>query len=94
MKSRLALLAALMLGQVAQPAFAQQGDGTNVQYPVTVFKPNKVPATSERIAQLKAPEGFTVEAFASGLGNARIARGSDRFGRARPPDDHGDQTAR
>jgi Raf kinase inhibitor-like YbhB/YbcL family protein len=37
-----------------------------------VFKPNKVPATSERIAQLKAPEGFTVEAFASGLGNARI----------------------
>jgi Raf kinase inhibitor-like YbhB/YbcL family protein len=72
MKSRLALLAALMLGQVAQPAFAQQGDGTNVQYPVTVFKPNKVPATSERIAQLKAPEGFTVEAFASGLGNARI----------------------
>lgn len=37
-----------------------------------MFKPNKVPATSERIAQLKAPEGFTVEAFASGLGNARI----------------------
>ena len=72
MKSRVALLAALMLSQIAYPALAQQGDGTNVQYPVTVFKPNKVPATSERIAQLKAPEGFTVEAFASGLGNARI----------------------
>lgn len=72
MKSRVALLAALLLSQVAQPAFAQQGDGTNIQYPVTVFKPNKVPATSERIAQIQAPEGFSVEAFASDLGNARI----------------------
>ncbi len=77
MKSRVALLAALMLSQVAQPVLAQQGDGTNVQYPVTVFKPNKVPATSERIAQLQAPEGFTVDAFASGLGNARILAVAD-----------------
>ena len=72
MQSRTALLTALLLSQIYLPAHAQQGDGTDVQYPVTVFKPNKVPATSERIAQIKVPDGFKIEAFASGLGNARI----------------------
>jgi hypothetical protein len=31
MKSRVALLAALLLSQLAYPALAQQGDGTNVR---------------------------------------------------------------
>jgi Raf kinase inhibitor-like YbhB/YbcL family protein len=53
-------------------ANAQQGDGTDVQIQTNVFKPNKVPATAERISQLKVPEGFSVEPFAQGLGNTRI----------------------
>lgn len=51
---------------------AQQGDGTNVGYTVHVFKPAKVEATPQRIAQIKAPPGFKVTAFAKGLKNARI----------------------
>lgn len=62
---------------VALPAIGQQGDGTEVSIAASVFKPNKIPATAERIAQLKAPEGFTVKPFASGLGNARIIAVSD-----------------
>lgn len=57
---------------------AQQGDGTDVQITTNVFKPNKVPATSDRIGQLKVPDGFTVEPFAQGLGNARIIAVSDQ----------------
>lgn len=53
-------------------AFGQQGDGTEVQISANVFKPNKISPTAERIAQIKAPRGFTVAPFASGLGNARI----------------------
>jgi Raf kinase inhibitor-like YbhB/YbcL family protein len=51
---------------------AQQGDGTNVGWSVHVFKPAKVEATPERIAQIKAPPGFKVTLFARGLKNARI----------------------
>lgn len=76
MKPSIVLIAAALC-QISFPAFAQQGDGTNVQYPVTVFKPNKVPVTSERLAQIKAPDGFTVEPFASGLGNSRILAVAD-----------------
>jgi Raf kinase inhibitor-like YbhB/YbcL family protein len=54
------------------PAQAQQGDGTNVGWAVHVFKPAKVDATPERIAQIKAPPGFKVTLFAHGLKNARI----------------------
>jgi Raf kinase inhibitor-like YbhB/YbcL family protein len=53
-------------------ASAQQGDGTNVGWAVHVFKPAKVEATPERIAQIKAPPGFKVTLFARGLKNARI----------------------
>lgn len=72
MKCSAVLLAAALLSQTCFPVLAQQGDGTNVQIPISVFKPNRVPVTSERLAQLQLPEGFTIEPFASGLGNARI----------------------
>lgn len=53
-------------------AYAQQGDGTNVTMSTTIFKPAKVPATPERVASIKAPPGFTISAFATGLKNARV----------------------
>lgn len=59
-------------------AFAQQGDGTEVQITTNIFKPNKVAPTSDRIDQLKLPEGFSVEPFAQGLGNSRILAVSDK----------------
>jgi Raf kinase inhibitor-like YbhB/YbcL family protein len=57
---------------VCSAGWAQQGDGTNVGWAVHVFKPAKVEATPERIAQIKAPPGFKVTLFAQGLKNARI----------------------
>jgi Raf kinase inhibitor-like YbhB/YbcL family protein len=65
---------ALLIGSllVCALANAQQGDGTNVGWTVHVFKPAKVDATPERIAQIKAPPGFKVTLFAHGLKNARI----------------------
>jgi Raf kinase inhibitor-like YbhB/YbcL family protein len=57
---------------LAVSAQAQQGDGTNVGWSVHVFKPAKVEATPERVAQIKAPPGFKVSLFAHGLKNARI----------------------
>jgi len=51
---------------------AQQGDGTRTGNASHVFKPDKVPASAERLAQIKAPEGFKVTPFATGLKNARI----------------------
>jgi Raf kinase inhibitor-like YbhB/YbcL family protein len=57
---------------LAASAHAQQGDGTNVSFGTTIFKPDKVEATPARIAALKAPAGFSVTAFATGLKNARI----------------------
>jgi glucose/arabinose dehydrogenase len=53
-------------------AYAQQGDGTRVAIATAIVKPDKVEATPERIAALKAPPGFTVSAFATGLKNIRI----------------------
>lgn len=55
-----------------QYAHAQQGDGTRVSISTAIVKPGKVDATPERVAGLKAPPGFTVSVFASGLKNARI----------------------
>lgn len=73
MKCLLLAASALASGILSTiPALAQQGDGTETQYSVSVFKPNKLPPTSDRIAQIKAPAGFTVQPFAAGLGNARI----------------------
>ncbi|MFL6707649.1 MAG: YbhB/YbcL family Raf kinase inhibitor-like protein [Massilia sp.] len=51
---------------------AQQGDGTRAASAANIFKPNKVDATPDRMAVIKAPAGFKVSAFATGLKNARI----------------------
>ncbi|MES5100778.1 YbhB/YbcL family Raf kinase inhibitor-like protein [Agrobacterium sp. BA1120] len=59
-------------------SYAQQGDGTEVQITTNVFKPNKVAPTSERVGQLKVPDGFSVKPFAQGLGNSRIIAVSDK----------------
>ncbi|AWL05091.1 YbhB/YbcL family Raf kinase inhibitor-like protein [Massilia oculi] len=67
---RASLAAALCM--IFGSATAQQGDGTMFSTRINVWKPNKVEATPERIAALKAPQGFTVSAFATGLKNARI----------------------
>lgn len=66
------LATGLMCFAGAATVHAQQGDGTNVSMSTTIFKPAKVEATPERIAALKAPAGFSVTAFATGLKNARI----------------------
>jgi Raf kinase inhibitor-like YbhB/YbcL family protein len=69
-------LTALAMGALATalvtPTHAQQGDGTRVAVATAIVKPDKVEATPERIAALKAPPGFTVSAFATGLKNIRI----------------------
>lgn len=67
---RVSLAAALSLAFGA--ATAQQGDGTKFSTNINVWKPDKVDATPERIKALKAPPGFTVSAFATGLKNTRI----------------------
>lgn len=51
---------------------AQQGDGTRVGIAAAIVKPDKVEATPERTAGIKAPPGFAVSVFASGLKNIRI----------------------
>lgn len=53
-------------------AHAQQGDGTAVAVQAHVVKPDKVEPTSERMARLKVPAGFSIKPFATGLKNARI----------------------
>src|SRR5689334_4499026 len=53
-------------------AWAQQGDGTDTGNQIHIFKPDKVAPTAERMAGIKAPAGFTVTPFATGLKNARI----------------------
>ena len=77
---RIGLLAATALAGGLFPilvAVAQQGDGTEVRLAVNVFKPAKIEPTTDRIAQIKAPPGFKVEPFASGLQNARIVAVSE-----------------
>jgi Raf kinase inhibitor-like YbhB/YbcL family protein len=75
-KSRItsAVLALGFLGwaAVCLSVQAQQGDGTRTGATTHTFKPDKVPATADRLARLKAPEGFKVTPFATGLKNARI----------------------
>lgn len=66
------LVCAALLTTLAWPALAQQGDGTDVPARVNTFKPDKVPATDERIAGLKVPQGFEAKAFAKELQNIRI----------------------
>ncbi|WP_296942914.1 YbhB/YbcL family Raf kinase inhibitor-like protein [uncultured Massilia sp.] len=61
-----------VLSLVAAGAWAQQGDGTNVGAQVHIFKPDKVAPTPQRMAGIKAPAGFAVTPFATGLKNVRI----------------------
>jgi Raf kinase inhibitor-like YbhB/YbcL family protein len=70
MKTLALLYVSLLLA--AGPLYAQQGDGTHESITTNVFKPAKVDATAERIAELKLPTGFTVNVFAKGLKNSRI----------------------
>ncbi|MGI4848208.1 MAG: YbhB/YbcL family Raf kinase inhibitor-like protein [Janthinobacterium lividum] len=63
---------ALSFAFVGTAALAQQGDGTKVDIPISIFKPAKVDVTPARLASLKAPDGFQVTVFAQGLKNARI----------------------
>ena len=65
-------LTALALAAISLCGHAQQGDGTRVAIAAAIVKPDKVEATPARIAALKAPAGFTVSAFATGLKNIRI----------------------
>lgn len=71
-RAPLAAALASMLLFASGSTTAQQGDGTTFSTNINVWKPNKVEATPERIRALKAPPGFTVSAFATGLKNARI----------------------
>lgn len=57
---------------IGAPVFAQQGDGTEVALRVAVVKPAKIPTSSGSLSQIKAPDGFTVSTFATGLKNSRI----------------------
>ena len=73
MRVSLSVGLALMSGlAVPLQAGAQQGDGTRASFTTNIFKPAKVDATPDRIAQLKAPPGFAVSVFASGLKNTRV----------------------
>ena len=65
-------LAASLMAMAVSGALAQQGDGTEVAVNNNIFKPNKVEATPERMRGIRAPAGFTVTPFATGLKNARI----------------------
>ena len=70
---RTQIFAALTAGiALSGSAYAQQGDGTRVAIATAIVKPDKVEATPERVAALKAPAGFAVSVFASGLKNIRI----------------------
>lgn len=75
MKRRFPIVAFSMFSAfLVLPGFvsAQQGDGTKLDIPISIFKPAKVEATAQRIAGLKAPPGFAISVFADGLKNARI----------------------
>lgn len=65
-------LAASLMGLAISAAYAQQGDGTQFSTNINIWKPNKVEPTPERMRAIKAPSGFTVTPFATGLKNARI----------------------
>lgn len=65
-------LSLAILSLAASAVWAQQGDGTDTGNAIHIFKPDKVAPTPERIAAIKAPAGFKVTAFATGLKNARI----------------------
>lgn len=72
MKYRRLLVCTSALLAMTSNAYAQQGDGTNVEIQTSVFKPEKASATPERVAGLTMPEGFAVTPFAIGLKNPRM----------------------
>lgn len=72
MKRAFLLATACAAAALASLAHAQQGDGTDVPVAIHVFKPDKAPVTPERLSGLKAPEGFSITTFATGLKNPRI----------------------
>jgi Raf kinase inhibitor-like YbhB/YbcL family protein len=79
---KLASLAVLAAALAPQPALAQQGDGTNVKTSISVWKPARTEVTPQRTAALKAPQGFSVTAFARDLKNPRmiaVAPGGDIY---------------
>lgn len=53
-------------------AFAQQNDGTSVSTQVHIIKPALVSAEPSLISQLKVPQGFSVQPFATELQNVRV----------------------
>lgn len=65
-------LAASLMGLAISAAYAQQGDGTQFSTNINIWKPNKVEPTPERMRAIKAPSGFSVTPFATGLKNVRI----------------------
>jgi Raf kinase inhibitor-like YbhB/YbcL family protein len=65
-------LSMTVLCLAAASAWAQQGDGTDTGARIHIFKPDKVAPTPARMAAIKAPPGFAVTPFATGLKNARI----------------------
>lgn len=75
MRTHFLLAMPAIVGAIAllpHTARAQQGDGTHVGIAAAIVKPDKVEATPERVAGIKAPPGFAVSVFASGLKNIRI----------------------
>jgi glucose/arabinose dehydrogenase len=65
------LVVVAMSGQgLAGPAHGQ--DDPAVTERVSIVKPTKVAASEERISALKVADGYTVEPFATGLGNIRV----------------------
>lgn len=68
---------------LAAPGRAQQGDGTNVAISTAIWKPDKVPATSNRLAQLaRAVVGLYAQSVEqSAKVRGRIARKNDLLGR-------------
>ena len=71
--ARYAVFVVAMLNGAA-PAAAQGNNKEVVAASVSshIFKPAKVEATDERIAQLRPPAGFTVTKFADGLDAPRM----------------------
>ena len=69
---RLLVTSALALGATLAGAAGAQQSGTLHTVTGHSFRPERVDATPELQARLRAPEGFAVGAFAENLGNPRM----------------------
>lgn len=76
MKNKRNLISSLLLFMTAMTTLtvcARQGQQPVMDSTTThIFKPQKVPATADRIKALRLPAGFTIEKFAEGLGKPRM----------------------